>query len=180
MRALTSLLCLTLNHFFRVAYEMNHEGDFRNITIPSRFQSFEEYLAVWTPLAIRELRAHFMNKCLSEPPDFAIPVRVSVSRKSNATSTSLVTLDIDIIGQSGAGNTLAGNEILIMAKNGKALTILQELEQKFYAQQGAAGAEAPHDFVPDPSLRLVISLYCCVMPFQYPHDIEVSDSFFPF
>ncbi len=168
---------------------MEHEGDFRNITIPSRFQSFEHYLSVWTPLAIRELRAHFMNKCLTEPPDISIPVRVSVSCRSNAASSSLLTLDVDIIGQSGAGNTLGGNEVLIMTKHGKALIILQELEQKFYSQQGA-GADVPPDrqkkkkFVPDPCLRLVISLYCsiyiyipCVIPFNHPCHIEVCETF---
>ncbi len=152
---------------------MDHEGDFRNITIPSRFQSFEDYLAVWSPLAIRELRAHFMNKCLTEPPDIAIPVRAIVSRQSNAASSSLVTLDIDIVGQSGAGNILAGNEILIMTKHGKALTILQELEQKFYSQQGA-GAEVPPGRQkkkkknPDPCLRLVISIYTLCYPIPPP------------
>ncbi len=152
--------------FFRWAYERDHEGDFRNISIPSRFESFEDYLAVWTPLAIRELRAHFMNKCLTEPPDVSIPVRVSVSRRSNAVSSSLVTLDVDIIGQPGAGNIMGGNEILIMTKHGKALTVLRELEQKLYAQQGT-GVKAPHHrkkkkFVPDPLLRSVISLYNCM------------------
>ncbi len=116
---------------------------------------------MWTPLAIRELRAHFMNKCLTEPPDISIPVRVSISCKSNAVSNSLVTLDVDIIVQPDAGNTMSGNEILILTKHGKALTALRELEQKFYAQQGTSvkahrhGKKKTQQFVPDPLLRSV-------------------------